>query len=96
LKAIAGRASSMDDFRGADRKRSGSALDRSRPAGRTSAQTGRSTVNLPSLHRTKTRVGEKIKHWWQRGEGKLRDWGGKIKHGRGKSQVGHTELYAGV
>ena len=96
LKAIAGRASSMDDLRGADRKRSGSTPDRSRPAGRTSAQTGRSTVNLPSLHLTKSRVGEKIKHWWQRGEERLRDWGGRIKNGKSKSHFGNSELYAGV
>ena len=96
LKAIAGRASSMDDLRGADRKRSGSTPDRCRPAGRTSAQTGRSTVNLPSLHKTKSRVGVKIKHWWHRGEEKLRDWGGRIRNGRGESQFGNTELYAGV
>ena len=79
LKAIAGRMSSSDDHRGSDRRQAQSAQERRRRSVQTSVRARESIVGLSTLQHAKSKVQEKVKGWWQRGEERLRGWGGKVR-----------------
>ncbi|MCJ1237684.1 hypothetical protein MMC14_005671 [Varicellaria rhodocarpa] len=79
LKAIAGRMSSSDDHRAADRRQAPSVQERRRKSVQTSVRTRESIVGLSTLQHAKLKVQEKVKGWWQRGEERVRGWGGKVR-----------------
>lgn len=81
LKAIAARASSPEEVRGADRGLLTSAMGRSRASERSDRQGEVPSEGMYHLKHMRWRVVEKIKDWFYRGE-KMVHWRGKKKTAR--------------
>lgn len=96
LRAIAARANSSEDVRGADRGLLSSAMGRSRASGRTSRQGRAPSEGLYNLRHVRWRIEERFKDWLHRGKDRFRYWGGRITRKGSKERVGSADLYAGV
>ena len=99
FKARIPRAASSDEKRSYDRGLLTSALSRARASGRSSRQcehTAAGSSHASEVQRTRWRIINKQRVWWQRGEERVRDWGWRMRYRRGKDRAASTPLYAGV
>lgn len=78
LRAMATRATSTDDMRGAERGLLSSAMGRSRTSGRSVKQDGIPSEGLYNIRHMRWRLEEKVKGWLHRSKGKVLFWGGKM------------------
>ncbi|KAL9635558.1 MAG: hypothetical protein Q9164_003375 [Protoblastenia rupestris] len=99
FKARHSQTNSADDIRGYDRGLLSSALAKSRASGRSSRQsqnTAGASSYTSQIKQMRSKVMNKVRFWWQRGEDRIRDWGWRVRHRQDRSQALHADLYPGA
>lgn len=97
LKAVVARASSDDIRITADHRRTTSSnLAKARENEKASLQAEDVTVGMSSFQYTTLRMREKVKGWWQWGQGRMKGLGGKMKKPKSKTLSVTTDIFPGV
>lgn len=96
LKAMAIRNSSSEEGKGVDRGLADAATGKSRIHGQSSPQSAGATVGMSNLKYVRSKMVEKIKVWWQRGEERIRALGEMVKSKGHKSSSQNADLYHGA
>ena len=99
LRNRTSRGASADEPRGYDRGLLGSALGRSRASGRSSRQSENTAITAgASSHtkRTRRKLMNKLRSWWQRGEDRVREWRWRRRYNGAVGRSMSADPYAGV
>ena len=97
LKAVVARASSDDiRFTADHRPTTSSTLAKARGNEKASLQAEDVTVGMSSFQYTTLRMREKVKGWWQWGQGRMKGLGGKMKKPKSKTLSMTTDIFPGV
>lgn len=91
LKAIAAKTNSAEENRGTDRGFLASTLQKSRASGRSSRQEATPTERMHNLRRTRWRIADKLRGWFQFGGRKVRSWRGKMASKSFKARSSNAE-----
>ena len=99
FKARHSQTTSTEDVRGYDRGLLTSALGRSRASGRSSRQSQNTAGGVSyksQIKRVRSKVINKVRFWWHRGEDRVRGWGWRMRSHQEKSHALHADLYPGA